>query len=158
MRNFAVALAVMLVLPFAGSARVARAAEGGAEKGVLGALESWRRAMLEKDAAGLAQVFHADLRYGHSSGAIETKAQAIDHVIKSATVFKAVDLTNTKVSLHGETAFVTGQVHYEKHPKGLPILHQQLFVLSVWVKTPRGWQMIARQSTEPKPQPVAQAK
>lgn len=136
----------------------AAAADPG-EKAVLAALETWRQAMLTKDAAGFDRVFHPELSYGHSIGLIETKTQATDHVLKSTTVYKAVDLSETKIKVRGDTAYVTGKVHYEKHPKGQPVLHQHLTVLSIWVKTARGWQMIARQSTEPNPaKPVAQAK
>jgi ketosteroid isomerase-like protein len=160
MRKLTLLLVVVLTLPFTAWLASAQAAPAGAEKEVLAALETWRKAMVEKDAAGFEKVFHPELVYGHSSGAIETKAQAIDHVVKSATVLKAVDLTDTMVRFHGkETAFVTGKVHYDKHPKGAPSFHQNLYVLSIFVKTPRGWQMIARQSTEPKPTPpIAQAK
>ncbi|HEY0713745.1 MAG TPA: nuclear transport factor 2 family protein [Polyangia bacterium] len=163
MRKVRLVLFVMLALPFVASFAAlgaAHAAPAGAEKEVLAALETWRRAMVEKDAAGFEKVFHPDLVYGHSSGAIENKTQAIDHVVKSATVLKAVELSETKVKFHGkETAFVTGKVHYDKHPKDAPSFHQYLNVLSVFVKTPQGWQMIARQSTEPKPTPpIARAK
>jgi ketosteroid isomerase-like protein len=129
------------------------------EKEVLAALETWRQAMLTKDAAAFDKVFHPSLSYGHSIGLVENKTQATDHVLKSTTIYKAVDLTETKVNVRGDTAVVTGKAHYEKHPKGQPVLHQNLVVLSVWMKTPRGWQMFARQSTEVKPSPpVAQSK
>ena len=115
--------------------------------------------MLTKDATAFDKVFHPELSYGHSIGLIENKQQATDHVLKSTTVYKAVDLSETKVQVRGDTALMTGKMHYEKHPKGAPVLHQHLVVLSVWVKTPRGWQMIARQSTEPNPaKPLAQGK
>ena len=126
-----------------------------AEQAVRGAMETWRQAMLTKDAAAFDKVFHPDLRYGHSIGLIESKQQATEHVLKSTTVYKKVELTDTQVKLYGDTALVTGKAHYEKHPKGAPVLHQHLVVLSVWVKTPKGWQMIARQSTEPNPTPPA---
>jgi ketosteroid isomerase-like protein len=133
-----------------------RAAESP-ERAVLAALQTWRQAMLTKDAAAFDKVFHPELSYGHSIGLIENKQQATDHVLKSTTVYKAVDLSETKVQVRGDTALMTGKMHYEKHPKGAPVLHQHLVVLSVWVKTPRGWQMIARQSTEPNPaRPLAQ--
>ncbi len=127
------------------------------EKEVLAALETWRQAMLTKDAAKFDKVFHSALSYGHSIGLVENKTQATDHVMKSTTVYKAVELSDTKVDVRGDTAVVTGKARYEKHPKGAPVLHQNLVTLSVWAKTPRGWQMIARQSTELKPPtPVAQ--
>lgn len=126
-----------------------------AEQGVRAAMETWRQAMLTKDAAAFDRVFHPELSYGHSIGLIENKQQATDHVLKSTTVYKAVELTDTKVKVYGDTALVTGKAHYEKHPKGAPVLHQNLVVLSVWKQTPKGWQMIARQSTEPNPAPPA---
>jgi ketosteroid isomerase-like protein len=129
------------------------------EAPVLAAQETWRKAMLTKDAAAFDKVFHPQLSYGHSIGLIENKQQATDHVLKSTTIYKAVEVTETKVKLYGDTAVLTGKMHYEKHPKGAPVLHQHLVVLSIWVKTQRGWQMLARQSTEPNPaRPVAQAK
>ena len=130
-----------------------------AEKEILAQMETFRHAMLKKDPAAFDKVFHADLSYGHSIGLIENKKQATDHVLKSTTVYKAIDYADTKISVRGDTAFVTGKVHYEKHPKDQPVLHQNLVVLSVWVNGPKGWQMLARQSTEPKPAPqVAQTK
>jgi ketosteroid isomerase-like protein len=148
-----------LVLLAMGAQPVAAAPATSAEKDVLAAMETWRHAMLKKDAAAFDKVFHPELTYGHSIGLIETKRQAIDHVMKSTTVYRAVDFAETKVSVRGDMAVVTGKVHYEKHPKNQPVLHQHLSVLSIWLKTAGGWQMIARQSTEPKPaQPVAQSK
>jgi ketosteroid isomerase-like protein len=129
-------------------------AADSAEKEITAALERWRHAMLKKDAAAFDEVFHPDLVYGHSIGLIETKTQATDHVLKSTTVYKAVDLAETRIKVRGNTAYVTGKIHYEKHPKDQPVLHQHLVVLSVWTKGARGWQMIARQSTEPKPTPT----
>lgn len=156
---------VRFILAFSVFALCAQPAVAGSdekkdeEKKVLAAVETWRQAMLTKDAAAFDRVFHPQLSYGHSIGLQENKTQATDHVLKSTTVYKAVDLAETKVDVRGDMALVTGKVHYEKHPKGQPVLHQNLVVLSVWVKTPRGWQMIARQSTEPKPaQPIAQTK
>ena len=119
-----------------------------AEKEVLAALETWRHAMVKKDAAAFDKVFHPDLSYGHSIGLIETKQQATDHVMKSTTVYDDVTFADTKVSVRGDTALVTGKIKYLKHPKDKAVIVQNLVVLSVWVKTPKGWQMLARQSTE----------
>lgn len=159
MKRILAVLALILILPAAASAADKGARPSKAERDVLATLETWRQAMLTKDPAAFDRVFHPDLTYGHSIGLIENKTQATDHVLKSTTIYKAVDLTETKVAVRGDTAFVTGKMHYEKHPKGAPVLHQNLSVLSVFVKTPKGWQLIARQSTEPKPAPqVAQRK
>jgi ketosteroid isomerase-like protein len=118
-----------------------------AEKEVLAAMELWKRAMLTKDLAAFDQVFHPDLTYGHSSGLLENKTQAIDHVVKSTTVYDDVRFADTRVSVTGKTALVTGKVQYLKHPKDQKVIVQDLATLSVWVKTARGWQLRARQAT-----------
>jgi hypothetical protein len=156
MNRFAMAVGLMLLVAPSVSPALAAPSE---EKDVLAAVETWRQAMLTKDPAAFDKVFHPSLSYGHSIGLVENKTQATDHVLKSSTIYKAVDLSETRVNVRGDTAVVTGKAHYEKHPKGQPVLHQNLVVLSVWVKTARGWQMLARQSTEVKPAPpVAQSK
>jgi hypothetical protein len=123
------------------------AAASPAEKEVLAAMDLWKRAMIKKDAAAFDAVFHPDLNYVHSSGLIENKTQATDHVIKNATVYDDVRFADTKVSITGNTALVTGKVQYLKHPKDQKVIVQDLVVLSVWVKTAKGWQMRARQAT-----------
>jgi hypothetical protein len=126
-------------------------AGGSAEKEVQAALDTWRHAMLKKDAGAFDRVFHPELRYGHSTGVIEDKPTATNHVLKSTTVYDAITFADTKISVRGATALVTGKVQYQKHPKDKDVIEQNLVVLSVWVKTPKGWQMLARQSTEPAP-------
>jgi ketosteroid isomerase-like protein len=123
------------------------AAGGAAEKEVLAAMELWKRAMLKKDVAAFEKVFHPDLTYGHSSGLVENRRQAIDHVVKSTTVYDDVRFADTKVSVTGNTALVTGKVQYLKHPKDQKVIVQDLVVLSVWLKTAQGWQLRARQAT-----------
>jgi ketosteroid isomerase-like protein len=118
-----------------------------ADKDVLAAMELWRQAMLKKDVAAFDKVFHPDLTYGHSSGLIENKTQAIDHVVKSTTVYKEVTFADTKVSVTGNTALVTGKVQYLKQPKDQKEIVQELVTLSVFVKNTKGWQMRARQAT-----------
>lgn len=143
-----------LILPAALLAGCSKAGGSGArdpaaEKDVLAAMESWKQAMLKKDRAAFDRVLHPDLSYGHSSGLIETRAQAIQHVTTSAATYDAINFADTQVRVHGDTALVTGKVelHQRSHEKVNVV---NLVVLSVWAKTPQGWQMIARQSTRPR--------
>src|SRR5687767_14047271 len=121
-------------------------AASAAEKEVLAAMDLWKRAMVKKDVAAFDAVFHPELTYGHSSGLIENKTQATDHVIKNTTVYDDVRFADTRVSVTGNTALVTGKVQYLKRPKDQKVIVQDLVVLSVWVKTAKGWQMRARQA------------
>jgi ketosteroid isomerase-like protein len=122
----------------------------GPEGEVLAAQERWKQAMLKKDRAAFEKVLHPELRYAHSSGLTETRAQAIEHVLGSTAVWEKVEFADTQVRLHGDLALVTGRVDYHQRGK-TKITVINLRVLSVWVKGPSGWQMIARQATRPTP-------
>src|SRR5688572_29966266 len=95
------------------SAVVASAAPNNAktEKEVLAAVDAWKQAMLKKDLTGLEKVLHADVSYGHSSGLIENKAQAVEHVITSKANYAAIELLDTAVRTYGTFALVTGKVN-----------------------------------------------
>lgn len=117
-----------------------------AEKEVIAAMEAWRQAMLKKDGAGLAKLYHEDIRYGHSSGLVEDKKTAVNHIVTSKADYAAVDLIDTKVSVQGNFALVNGRVNFKQVTDG-KANDVKLHVLYVWVRTPQGWQMIGRQST-----------
>ncbi len=121
-----------------------------AEKEVLAAMDTWKQAVMKKDRDLFDKTLHPDLTYGHSSGLVETKQQSIDHIVNSQVIYQAVNFSDTKVTVHGDTAFVTGLVDYHQKSGGnVTVIH--LLVLTAWVKGPQGWQMIARQSTRPDP-------
>ncbi len=117
-----------------------------AEKEVMAAMEAWRQAMLKKDGAGLAKLYHEDIRYGHSSGLVEDKKTAVNHIVTTKADYAAVDLIDTKVSVQGNVALVNGRVNFKQVTDG-KANDVKLHVLHVWVRTPQGWQMIGRQST-----------
>jgi ketosteroid isomerase-like protein len=129
-----------------------------AEKEVQTALDVWKQAMIKKDKAAFDKVLHPDLTYGHSSGNIQNKAEAIKQVVEGHSQYTAITFgPDTKIRVQGKTALVTGKVDYlEKNSAGKesPV---NLVVLTVWVKSPAGWQMIARQATKPAPATPAQA-
>jgi ketosteroid isomerase-like protein len=114
------------------------------EKAVLAALDAWKEAMVNKDRVALEKVFHPDLSYGHSSATVETKEQAIAHIVDSAG-WEAIELADTTVRLRGNVAIVNGKT--DMHQRGKDkVTISKLIVLTVWVKGPQRWQMIARQA------------
>jgi ketosteroid isomerase-like protein len=156
MRKLVLMLIALALLPVSVSAAPAlpAAKEAAKEKEVLAALDLWKAAMMKKDRATFEKVFHPDLTFGHSSGLVETKAQAIEHVVAGAASFDAIDLAETKVRLQGNTALVTGKMDYHQRENGKVQL-VGLVVLTVWVKGAPGWQMIARQAAKPAPAAAA---
>ena len=124
-------------------ARTAFAASPG-DKAVLAALDVWKEAMLKKDRAALEKIFHPDLSYGHSSAMVETKAEAIPHIVDSAG-WEAIEFADTTVRVRGNLALVNGKT--DMHQRGKDkVTISKLIVLTVWVKGAQGWQMIARQA------------
>lgn len=138
-------LVIALVLSTA-SAYAAPPSDPQAEKEVMAAMESWRQAMLKKDGAGLARLYHEDIRYGHSSGLVEDKKTAVNHIVTSKADYASVDLIDTKVTVHANIALVNGRVNFKQVTDG-KANDVKLHVLHVWTRTPQGWQMIGRQST-----------
>jgi ketosteroid isomerase-like protein len=150
MRRFEMALSVFAALG-AGALSQPAVAAGEAEKDVLAAMDAWKQATMKKDRALFEKVYHPDLSYGHSSGLIETKAQAIEHVVGSKVVYEGIDLTESKVTLQGSnTAVLTGKAVFRQRSESNKPNVVNLVYLSVWTKGKGGgWQMLARQATRP---------
>jgi ketosteroid isomerase-like protein len=120
-------------------------AASSAEKEVLAAVDGLKEAMLKKDRAALDKIFHADLSYGHSSAKVENKAQAIAHMVDGLG-WEAIELADTTVRLQGNVAIVNGKADFHERKKDQPTSVAKLLILTVWVKGPHGWQLIARQA------------
>jgi ketosteroid isomerase-like protein len=116
-----------------------------AEKAVLAAMDAWKEAMVKKDRAALEKIFHPDLSYAHSSALVETKAQAIPHIVDGLG-WESIELSDTTVRLQGNVAIVNGKADMRQRNKDKPTTTSKLVVLTVWVKGKQGWQMIARQA------------
>jgi ketosteroid isomerase-like protein len=144
MRLVSSVLVALIVAAAAASA--APPSDPQAEKEVLAAMQTWRQALMKKDGAALARLYHEDLRYGHSSGLVEDKKTAVNHIVTTKADYASVDLVDTKVTVQGNFALVNGRVNYTQVTDGKKN-DVKLHVLHVWVKTPSGWQMIGRQST-----------
>jgi ketosteroid isomerase-like protein len=147
-RTMKTSIAILIAVLMVSSGAYRATAEADAEKEVMTAMEAWRHAMMKKDGAALGRVYHSDLSYGHSSGQIETRPEAVKHMVDTKTDYTEVDLTDTKVKINGNMALVHGKVHFKQVNAGQPT-DVNLVVLHVWLKGPQGWQMIGRQSTRP---------
>jgi ketosteroid isomerase-like protein len=116
-----------------------------AEKAVLAAQDAWKEAMLKRDGAALEKLFHPDLSYAHSSAQVQTKAEAISHIVDGLG-WEAIEFADTTVRLQGNVAILNGKLDMHQRNKDKPTSISKLISLTVWVKGPHGWQMIARQA------------
>jgi ketosteroid isomerase-like protein len=119
-----------------------------AEKDVLAAVEALKEGTMKKDRATLEKVLHPDLSYGHSNGNVETKEQAIAHIVENPGTYEAINWADTKVRIHGNTALVTGKIDMQQKNKENRT-QSNLIALTVWLKGSKGWQLVARQTTRP---------
>ena len=111
---------------------------------VSAAVETWKAAMLKGDAPGLEKLYHKDLTYTHSSGKTETKAEAIAAATKAGSLTKAIELKDVTTRVYGSTAIVTATGDFT-NAAGTTT---HLGLLLVWLKSPQGWQLVARQAAK----------
>jgi ketosteroid isomerase-like protein len=116
-----------------------------AEKEVRSVMETYRQALMRKDAAALAPLLSDDLTYTHSSNLHQDKA-AVLAAQKGNSVVEAMDFNNLRVRLYGNTAIVTCDLDSRSNNGGVATA-THLHVLHVLVKAPGGWQLVARQAT-----------
>lgn len=116
----------------------------------MAAMNNYKEAMLKRDGAALEKLFHPDLTYSHSSGKLESKTEAIVAASKGPTYPESIEMGDMKVRVYGNTALVRGNMDFNnKSASGTNLI--KLNVLTVWLKTPQGWQLVARQSTRLNP-------
>jgi ketosteroid isomerase-like protein len=122
------------------------------EKEVLSVMETYRQALIRKDASALAPLLSDDLTYTHSSNLHQDKA-AVLAAQNGKSLVEAMDFKNLKVRLYGNTAIVTCDLDSRSNNGGA-VTATHLHVLHVLVKASAGWQLVARQATR-YPEPAA---
>ncbi len=117
------------------------------EKAVMGTLEDMTQATIKKNVAMLDKIYHPDLTYSHSSAALQNK----DEVLKAVAgpgITESLTFHDTTVRMYGNVALVRG-VNELRNGKPGAMVDNHLNILWVLVKGqgPRGWQIVARQTT-----------
>jgi len=111
------------------------------------ALEDRRyRAMIDGDVAALETLLGDDLVYTHSTSLVDSKSTYLERLRSKKVVYRKAERTSETIQTHGNTAVLTGEVRLEVLVDGRPRALRSRFT-NVWAKRPRGWQMVAWQST-----------
>ncbi len=125
-------------------------------KEVLEAVEQWKRAVIDKDRAGLEHAYHNDLSYGHTDGAVLGKAEQIDRNLAGGRKFTDVDITDLAIRGYGTTALVTAKFAFHVQRDSGEKSTSRLAGIDVWTKGKNGWQLVGRQLTRlPEPAKTA---
>ena len=113
------------------------------------AMQQLDKALLQKDEKVLKTVLHKDLSYGHSNGWIQSKSDILND-------FKSGKLTYNKIENNSSAIIVITKdyatVKTNTDAEGVvngTAFKLTLHIMQFWVKTKKGWQLIARQSAKP---------
>lgn len=114
------------------------------EKQIAAKVNELNQAIISTDSGLLSGLVTDDLSYGHSSGAIQDKAEFIKKVIEGPNFFKSFELKDQKIEVSGKNAIVrnitVAQVVNNKVPGELRFGNIQ-----IWKKVDGKWKLFARQ-------------
>ena len=105
------------------------------------------KALVDKDTIVLKQILHKELSYGHSNAWVETRKDLMANLFNGKITYNKIETSDLKWVTGKDHANVrsTAEIEYTLDGKEGKL---KLHVLQVWVKTNKGWQLLARQSTK----------
>jgi ketosteroid isomerase-like protein len=114
------------------------------EKDVLAAVDAWKEAALKGDAVSLGKLYHDDLAYTHSNAMTQNKTVAIAAETSPNGVYKGILMRDVSVHVHGDTAIIEYKLDLTHFAGDTAHLHE----IMVWIKSSKGWQLLARHATK----------
>ncbi|HEY5772481.1 MAG TPA: nuclear transport factor 2 family protein [Chitinophagaceae bacterium] len=116
--------------------------------GLKNAMQELDRALLQKDETVLKSILHKDLGFGHSNGWIQTKTDILnDFTNGKLTYNKFENNSSAIVTISKKYATVKTNTNAEGVVNGTAF-KLTLHIMQFWIKTKKGWQLIARQSAK----------
>jgi len=109
--------------------------------------KSWAAAVVARDLAALEHIFHDQLIYAHSSGAVESKGEYIARLRTGAQKYDAIEFQDINLRMHGDAAIVHAHVRMKGQSNNRPF-DNRLMMLHLWVKQGGSWHLAAHQTTE----------
>ena len=104
------------------------------------------KAMIAGDVGELETLLHRDLKYTHSSGAVDSKGSYVRGVREKLWDYLSIDTSNAVMTVYGDTALIHYRLQIDLEVKGVP-RHVDSIALTVWVKDEGRWQVLAVHST-----------
>jgi hypothetical protein len=116
--------------------------------GLKNAMQQLDKALLQKDETVLRSVLHKDVSYGHSNGWIQSKSDILnDFTSGKLTYDKIENNSSVIITISKKYATVKTNTNAEGVVNGTPF-NLKLHIMQFWIKTKKGWQLIARQSAK----------
>ena len=108
-------------------------------------MNSLSQAIISADQKALDNLTTNDLIYGHSDDRLQNKTEFIDSLVNKKSVMTKIDLSNQKITIVGDLAFVSNHMSADVAPGGKPG-HVELNIFYVWKKSGDSWKLIARKA------------
>ena len=144
---------IMIVLAITVAASALALGQGGnVEQSIKALTEQARQASLKGDVATVDKLLADDYIVIGGTGATSTKAEALENFKSGKLKFEAIDVSDIKVRVYGDTALVNTTANLKGHFGAIDISGQYRGV-RVWVKRKGQWQSVSFQSTRVAPQP-----
>ena len=116
--------------------------------GLKNAMQQLDKALLQKDETVLKSVLHKDVSYGHSNGWIQSKGDILNDFKSGKLSYSKIENNNSAIIvINKEYATVKTNTNAEGVVNGTAF-KLTLHIMQFWIKTKKGWQLIARQSTK----------
>jgi len=116
--------------------------------GLKDVIQQLDKALLQKDENVLRSVLHKDLSFGHSNGWIQTKSDIMNDFKSGKLNYdKFENNSSAIVNISKKHATVKTNTNAEGTVNGTAF-KLTLHVMQFWIKTKKGWQLIARQSAK----------
>ena len=116
--------------------------------GLKNTMQQLDKALLEKNESVLRSVLHKDISFGHSNGWIQTRDDILNDFKSGKLVYNKFENNSSAiVSISKKYATVKTNSNAEGTVNGTAF-KLTLHVMQFWIKTKKGWQLIARQSAK----------
>ena len=120
-------------------------AQSSSEVDIEKLMNSLSQAIISADQKALDNLTTTDLIYGHSDDRLQNKTEFIDSLVNKKSVMTKIDLSNQKITIVGDLAFVSNHMSADVAPGGKPG-HVELNIFYVWKKSGDSWKLIARKA------------
>ncbi len=106
------------------------------------------QALLAKVDSTLKTVLHKDVSYGHSNGWIQSKNDILNDFTSGKLIYNKIENNSSVVvKISKKYATVKTNTNAEGVVNGTSF-KLTLHIMQFWIKTKKGWQLIARQSAK----------
>ena len=116
--------------------------------GLKNRMQQLDKALLQKDEIVLKSVLHDELSFGHSNGWIQSKSDILNDFTSGKLTYNKIENNSSAiVKISKNYATVKTKTNAEGVVNGTAF-NLTLHVMQFWIKTKKGWQLIARQSAK----------